>query len=197
MKQQYFVTGIGTDVGKTFICALLCKYLKADYWKPIQAGILPFTDSEQIRKQFPECIIHKESYSFNTPASPHYAAFLENIQIDFENIKTPKTSNNLIIEGAGGLMVPLNNYQTILDLIKHLNCKVIIVANEYLGAINHTLMSIKILQTENIPIAGLVWNNYNDDYMLNYILEYSKIPLLAKVPYIKNENSIPQIVFNI
>ncbi|MFH0867509.1 MAG: dethiobiotin synthase, partial [Bacteroidota bacterium] len=133
--KNYFVTGIGTDVGKTIVSAILCEALQADYWKPVQCGSLDHTDSDVVRNLLSnnKSNIHPEIYRLKTAASPYHAATLENVYIDPGKIILPKTNNDLIIEGAGGLMVPLNDNYLMIDLIKKLNAEVILVSQNYLG----------------------------------------------------------------
>lgn len=158
---RYFVSGIGTGVGKTVTSALLCKALNADYWKPVQTGSIEGTDSDIIKKLISGKIF-SESYCFKEPLSPHAAAELENEKIDPSKIlldyKNFNVDKNLIIEGAGGLMVPLNEKYLILDLIEELKAPVILVTRHYLGSINHTLMSMEILKQRNIPVHSLIIN---------------------------------------
>jgi dethiobiotin synthetase len=139
---NYFVTAIGTDSGKTLASAILCKALAADYWKPVQAGYP--TDSETVKNlvQSPQVHIHSERYIFKTPASPHAAAALESVHIGLQDFTLPnKISSNLIIEGAGGCLVPLNDRDFVIDLASKFQAEVILVSNLYLGSINHTLLT--------------------------------------------------------
>lgn len=184
--KQYFVTGIDTDIGKTIVSAILVEALAADYWKPVQAGGLDFTDTDAVQ-QLVTTTSHffKETYRLNTPASPHYAAELDGIEIDLKAFEIPKTKQNLIIEGAGGLFVPLNKEVLIIDLIQRFNIPVILVAKFYLGSINHTLSSIDALQKRNIPIAGIIFNGPITESSKKYILEYSKITCLACIPWLE------------
>jgi len=187
-NKPYFVTGIDTDVGKTMISAILVEALAADYWKPVQAGGLDFTDTDAVQQLISNSTSHffKETYRLNTPASPHYAAELDGVEIDIEAFQIPKTDKSLIIEGAGGLFVPLNKDHLIIDLIQRFNIPVILVAKFYLGSINHTLSSIDALQKRNIPIAGIIFNGPITESSKMYILEYSKIPCLACIPWLEN-----------
>jgi len=166
-KHQYFITGIGTGVGKTFVSALLTYKLKAKYWKPIQAGTQTGTDTEFVQKisRLPDEHFIPSVYTLKTPSSPHLAANIEQQQISLSEFAHIKLSNysNLIVEGAGGVLVPLNDYQTILDLIRFLKLPAIIVSQHYLGSINHTLMTIRILEYASIPIKGIVFNGYNPE----------------------------------
>lgn len=188
--KKYFITGIDTNVGKTIISAILTEKLQADYWKPIQSGDLENTDSNKIKNLISntKSLIFPESYRLKTPASPHYAAKLDNTTIDLNKIELPKTNNHLIIEGAGGIMVPLNQTTLIIDLIKKLNTEVILVSKNYLGSINHTLLSIEILKYHKIPIKGLVFSGEGNPSTENFILQYTDIACLGKVPFIKPLN---------
>ena len=174
MKRQFFVTGIDTEVGKTVIAAMLTEGLEADYWKPIQAGDLQHTDTDKVKAWVSNSKTQfwKEAYAFKTPASPHYSAALENVEISLEKIQLPASSNHLIVEGAGGLMVPLNDQFLIIDLIKKLNLPVVLVSKNYLGSINHTLLSIEMLQASKVSIKGIVFNGEAVPATENYILKY-------------------------
>lgn len=156
---KVFITGIGTDVGKTVASAIVVEALEADYWKPIQAGDLHFSDSDKIKSKISnsKSQILTNAYALNTPASPHLAAERDGITIDIKKIKEPKTTNHLVIEGAGGVLVPLNEEHTILDLIQP-TYKVIIVSRHYLGSINHTLLTIEALKSRNISVAGIIFS---------------------------------------
>ncbi|WP_353777322.1 dethiobiotin synthase [Winogradskyella sp. 3972H.M.0a.05] len=152
--QNYFITGIGTDVGKTIVSAILTEALEADYWKPVQAGDVDSGDRHTVSQLISNSRskIHPNTYALKTPMSPHGAADIDGITIDLDTIKRPKTENNLVIEGAGGLLVPLNDDNTVLDLIQPKD-KVIIVSRHYLGSINHSLLTIKHLQDKGFDIA--------------------------------------------
>jgi dethiobiotin synthetase len=178
-KLKYFVSGIGTEVGKTYVSAILCKLLNADYWKPIQAGGLDFKDSDFVKK-ISGAKIHPETYLLKEPMSPHAAAQLENISIDINNITLPHTNNHLIVEGAGGLMVPLNyKGDLMIDLIAKLNLPVILVSRYYLGSINHTILSLEMLFKRNIPLAYLIFNGKKTQSTFNIITQlYPKINIL-------------------
>ena len=156
---KIFITGIGTDVGKTIASSIVVEALEADYWKPIQAGDLDNSDSHKIHRYIANSTtkIHENSYKLNTPASPHLAAEIDGITIDLKQIKEPKTKNHLVIEGAGGVLVPLNNTDSIIDLIQK-DYKVIVVSRHYLGSINHTLLTIEALKNRNISVAGIIFS---------------------------------------
>jgi dethiobiotin synthetase len=155
-----FITGIGTNVGKTVVSAILTEALKADYWKPVQSGVVDGKDSNIVKSLITnsKTLIHPESYLLKEPLSPHFAAKLEQIEIDIEKIRIPETSNHLIIEGAGGLLVPLNQTHYVIDLAKKFDCEVVLVITNYLGCINHTLLSIDYLIKNHFKIHSLVFN---------------------------------------
>lgn len=179
---KYFITGIGTDVGKTIASAIITEALEADYWKPIQAGDLDNSDSHKVKKYISNAktVFHDNSYALNTPASPHLAANIDNVVINVENIKVPKTKNNLVIEGAGGLFVPLNEKDTIVDLIQP-DYKVIVVSRHYLGSINHTLLTIEALKNRNISIAGIIFNGDENSATEEIILSKTNCKFLGRI----------------
>ncbi|WP_139957045.1 dethiobiotin synthase [Flavicella sediminum] len=157
---KIFITGISTEVGKTLVSAIVTEALKADYWKPIQAGELDDSDTHKVQRLISNKIskFHTNSYALQTPMSPHAAAEIDGIEIALEKICCPKTKNNLVIEGAGGLLVPLNDTNTILDIIQP-EYKVIVVSRHYLGSINHSLMTIKLLQEKGFEVAVIFSGN--------------------------------------
>ncbi len=154
MQKKYFITGISTEVGKTIVSAIVTEALQADYWKPIQAGELDDCDTKKVAKLVSnqQSQYHSNSYALQTPMSPHAAAEIDGIEIELSKIIAPQTKNKLVIEGAGGVLVPLNNSETILDLIKQ-EYKVIVVSRHYLGSINHTLLTIKTLQEKGLDVS--------------------------------------------
>ncbi|MBV8388786.1 MAG: dethiobiotin synthase [Mucilaginibacter sp.] len=186
-KKPLFVTGIGTGIGKTIVSAILVEKLKADYWKPIQSGDLDKSDSLTVQNLISNTItkIHPESYRLTQPFSPHKSAALDGITIDQDTIHLPKTDNTLIIEGAGGLMVPLNNEFLIIDLIKKLGTEVVLVSQNYLGSINHTLLSIHALKSYGIPIRGIIFNGVEDISSKEFILKNTGVALLGHIPEYK------------
>ena len=165
-KPPLFVTGIGTDVGKTVVSAILVEKLKADYWKPIQSGDLDNTDTMKVQALISNPIskFYPEAYRLTQPYSPHKSADLDGITIDLDHITLPQTDNQLIIEGAGGLMVPLNNQHFIIDLIQKFEAEVILVVKHYLGSINHTLLSLELLKQKKIKVKALIFNGDSDEY---------------------------------
>lgn len=188
MNNTYFVTGIGTGIGKTIVSAIITEKLQADYWKPIQSGDLDQSDSLKIESLISngKTIIHKEAFRLTQPLSPHLSAKLDQIELNIDKLQTPATSNTLIIEGAGGLMVPLNDQELMIDYIKSLQVEVILVSQNYLGSINHTLLSIEVLKSKNISIKGLVFNGASNNETERYIKQYSKLPILGFIPELRN-----------
>lgn len=186
--QKIFITGNGTDIGKTLISAILCQAWGADYWKPIQSGSLDNTDSDVVRGLLtnPNCKIHPEQYRLNAFMSPHAAAQIDQIELKIENIKLPQTENLLLIEGAGGLCVPLNDQELIIDLIQKLDTSVVFVAKNYLGSINHTLLSIEALRQRNISILGLIFNGPEVFSTQDFIAQYTKLKVLGHIPEVQN-----------
>jgi dethiobiotin synthetase len=181
---KLFITGIGTDVGKTIASAVITQSLEADYWKPVQAGELDFSDKDKVKSLISnsKTKIHDNSYALQTPASPHWAAALDGISIQSNQIKEPTTKNHLVIEGAGGVFVPLNETETILDLIQP-DYKVIVVSRHYLGSINHTLLTIEALQNRKINIAGIIFSGDEYPSTETIILAKTGIPFLGRIDH--------------
>jgi dethiobiotin synthetase len=185
-KRPIFITGIDTGIGKTLSSAVLTEKLKADYWKPVQAGELTSCDTDKVRSWVsnPVSVFHPETYKLSQPFSPHKAAAIDKIKIDPEKFVLPKTDNQLIIEGAGGLMVPLCENFLIIDLIKKLNAEVILISQNYLGSINHTLLSVLALKQYQIPVRGIIFNGPKDIYSKTFILDYTGLKELGHLPHI-------------
>ncbi len=154
-----FITGIGTGVGKTITSAIIVESLHADYWKPVQSGDLDQTDTDRVRSLVSnsDSRFHPEAYRLTQPFSPHKSAALDNIVIDLNAFELPLTYNRLVIEGAGGLMVPLNDQDLMIDLIKKFDAEVVLVSQNYLGSINHTLLSAEILKIREIKIRNIIF----------------------------------------
>lgn len=178
--EQLFVTGIGTDVGKTLVAAILTEALQADYWKPVQAGLTPTTDTATVRALVTNLVsrFHPETYRLQLPASPHAAAAAENIRIQPERFVLPHTTNHLIVEGAGGLFVPLAPGFLLVDLLAQLQLATVVVSRNYLGSINHTLLTLEALQTRGLLIRGLVFNGEPTPATEEFILQYSGVQVL-------------------
>jgi dethiobiotin synthetase len=189
--ERIFVTGIGTGIGKTFVSAILAKALDADYWKPVQAGYEEGTDSEWVANWLQETgsVVHPEVYRLAKPASPHIAAREEGVTIDISKIceKIPQNDRTLLIEGAGGILVPLNESQFVADLIKEMGAKVILVSRNYLGSINHSLLTARVCREMQIPVIGWVFNDQYLDYE-EEIVKWSNFPRIASIPWTDNIN---------
>jgi len=179
-----FITGIGTGIGKTIVSAVLVEKLKADYWKPIQSGDLDSSDTLAVQNLVTntKSVFHPEACRLTQPFSPHKSAAIDGITIDPEKIVAPVTDNILVIEGAGGLMVPLNDDFLMIDLIRQLGAEVILVSQNYLGSINHTLLSVYTLKKEQISVKGIIFNGIKDDSSETYIRNYSKLEILGYIP---------------
>jgi dethiobiotin synthetase len=184
--RNIFVTGIGTDVGKTIISAVLTEALNADYWKPIQSGYTEGCDSERVKKLIsnPLSKFHKERYLLKEPLSPHVAAILENIEISLKEFSLPKTENrNLVIEGAGGILVPINNDHVIADLIEKFDAEVIVVSRNYLGSINHTLLTLNELERRKLKLKGIIFNGNSNLATESIILKKYQFDFVGRVNY--------------
>ncbi|MGX1928385.1 dethiobiotin synthase [Flagellimonas sp. 2504JD4-2] len=178
---KIFVTGISTEVGKTVASAIVVEALDADYWKPVQAGDLDNSDSHKIQNLISngKTVIHKNSYALNTPMSPHAAAEIDGITIELDKIIPPQTENHLVVEGAGGLLVPLNDKDTIFDIIQP-DDKVIVVSRHYLGSINHSLLTIEKLQERNLQI-GIIFSGDEHPTTESIILKKTGITFLGRI----------------
>mgnify|MGYP003510682894 FL=1 len=179
---KIFITGIGTDVGKTITSAIVTEALQADYWKPIQAGDLGNSDSHKIKAYISndKTVLHENSYKLNTPASPHLAAEIDGITIDLNKITEPITENHLVIEGAGGILVPLNESDCVIDLIQP-DHKVIVVSRHYLGSINHTLMTMEILKSRNLNIVGIIFSGDENKSTEAIIINKTGLKIIGRI----------------
>ena len=196
-KRPIFITGIGTEIGKTIVSAVLVEKLQADYWKPVQSGQLDNSDTMIVQKLISnkKSVFHQEAYRLTQPFSPHLSASLDGIEIDLNKINLPQTENQLIIEGAGGLMVPLNEKILMIDLIEKLDAEVVLVSKNYLGSINHTLLSIEILKNRNIPIKRLIFCGETNQSSEQVIYDQTGITIL-RIPFFEtlNKNTINKFV---
>ena len=173
--------GISTEVGKTIASAILVEALQADYWKPIQAGELDYSDSHKIAElvSSSKTVLHKNSYALKTPMSPHAAAEIDGVTIDINQIKPPKTNNHLVVEGAGGLLVPLNDSDTVLDIIPS-NYHVIVVSRHYLGSINHSLLTINLLQEKGFKVA-VIFSGNEHSTTENIIIKKTGVSVIGRI----------------
>ena len=183
MSTTVAVTGIGTGVGKTVVSAIIAESLKANYWKPIQAGDLDSSDSIVVNELTTSVNVLPEGYKLKTPMSPHEAAKIDGVDISMDSLEVPSVDGNLVIEGAGGLMVPFN-YEgaTYLDLFKKWKIPVVVVSRHYLGSINHTLLTIELLQKEGVEIKGIVFNGDEHPSTEKIILSTTGVTCLGRIP---------------
>ena len=179
--KKYFITGISTEVGKTVASAIITEALEADYWKPIQSGDLEYSDTHKVKNLISnkKSVFHENSYALQTPMSPHASATIDGITIDINKVIEPATKNNLVIEGAGGLLVPLNDEHTILDLIKP-DYKVIVVSRHYLGSINHTLLTISFLKEKGFDVS-LVYSGNEHKTTEEIIEKMSGVNVIGRI----------------
>lgn len=180
---KLIVAGIGTEIGKTVVSAIIVEALQADYWKPVQSGALEDSDTETVRGLIsnPRSKFHPEAYRLREPLSPHAAAQIDGVTIDLERLTVPQTDNKLVIELAGGLMVPLNNRDLNIDWVHKTGLPVVLVSRNYLGSINHTLLSIEACRTRAIPVLGIVFNGPEVPASESVILTISGLPCLGRV----------------
>lgn len=185
LPKRIFVTGTNTDIGKTVVCGVLVSGLRAHYWKPIQSGLIDGTDTDWIveHTDIPQTQIHKETYLLQQPLSPHAAATIDNVEITLEAFSLPTIPDEdfLIIEGAGGVLVPINEKHFMLDLIETLGAPVLIVADSELGTINHSLLTIRQLRERNIEIAGVVMNGPQNQGNKEAIEFYGEVEVIAEI----------------
>ncbi|MDT0690739.1 dethiobiotin synthase [Salegentibacter sp. F188] len=184
MKHKYFVTGIGTEVGKTIASAIITEALQADYWKPIQAGDLENSDTHKIEKLISNSRteFHPNSFALKKPMSPHAAAAIDKVKITSEEIKEPRTDNHLVIEGAGGLLVPINDHDTIADLIKP-DYRIILISRHYLGSINHTLLSLELLKSRGLECFGIIFSGDENPTSEEIIKKMGKVPIIGRIEH--------------
>jgi len=188
---KYFLTAIGTDSGKTLASAIVAKALNADYWKPVQAGSP--TDSETINRLTEgEVTVHPEGIILKKPASPHDSAKEEKINLRIEHLVAPDSSNDMIIEGAGGILVPLNDNQTMIDMVNIYSAEIILVSDLYLGSINHTLLTLEAIKKRRLSLKGIIFNGPSNTESEDIILKKAGVPLLLKINKEKEIN--PDII---
>jgi dethiobiotin synthetase len=189
-----FITGIGTAVGKTLVAAIIAEALQADYWKPVQAGFEEGTDSEWVRSMLTntQSRILPETYKLEMAASPHLAARAQeetirlNTITEYFSIIKP-TNNILVVEGAGGLMVPLNGQEFVIDLVRALNAKLVLVSRNYLGSINHSLLTAAVCRAYQLDVAGWIFNDQFMDYEQD-IAQWTDYPIIASIPRAEEVN---------
>jgi dethiobiotin synthetase len=192
MRDVLFISGTDTNIGKTLVSALFVKLMGADYWKPVQCGDLEKSDSKTLRDWLGpsyQGTLHPERYALETPCSPHLAAKREGALIKLDDFALPKGNTPLVIEGAGGCLAPLNDHDAVLDIASQLGAPVILVTRFYLGAYNHTLLSIEAIQKRGIEIRGLVLNGGDDLEFREYISRKTKLEFLGIIPQLTHVDS--------
>ncbi len=181
---NYFVTGIGTSSGKTLVSAILTEALQADYWKPVQSGAIEGRDVEEVGRLLNNghSFCYEESYLLKQPVSPHAAAQAEGKTIVLDKILIPQNNgNHLIIEGAGGVLVPLNDKDFVIDIAAKFDAEIILVSNHYLGSINHTLLTIQELKRRNLKVKGIIFNGAPNSESEEIILSHSGYRCLLRI----------------
>jgi len=184
LPPRIFVTGTGTGVGKTFVSAILVAGLSARYWKPLQSGLHEKTDTAWVQEMtgLPSSHFYPETYRFRFPLSPHVAAEKDGVRIDLELMDLPQTlGGHLIVEGAGGIMVPLNEHHLMLDLMKKLQLPILLVAESGLGTINHTLLSLEMLKNHSLQVLGVVMNGPRNPENRKAIEHYGNTAVCAEI----------------
>ncbi|MCY7360205.1 MAG: dethiobiotin synthase [Rudanella sp.] len=180
---KLIIAGISTEIGKTVVSAIIVEALQADYWKPVQSGALEDSDTETVRNLIsnPRSHFHPEAYRLREPLSPHAAAEIDGVTIDMKKLIVPQTDNHLVVELAGGLLVPLNNRDLNIDWVQRSGLPVVLVSRNYLGSINHTLLSIEACRTREIPVLGIVFNGPEVVASESVILGISGLYCLGRV----------------
>lgn len=181
---KIFIAGTNTDIGKTFVCAWLCLHFGFEYFKPIQTGSIEDNDAIKVHN-LSGCRTHPESYSYPTPCSPHLASRIEGEEIDFNSIQLPN-AGHLIVEGAGGVLVPINDNKLVTDLISKFELPTIVVASSLLGTINHTLLTLEALRRRKIDVLGIIMNGSLNAENAKAIEFYGKIKILQQIPQLEN-----------
>lgn len=189
MPNRFFITGTDTNVGKTLVSALLCAALDAIYWKPIQTGTREGTDRATVMRLagLPRARTIPEAYRFAPPVSPHLAARRAGVRIKLENIRMPRIAGreNLIVEGAGGALVPINATELMTHLMKHLKLPILLVSRTSLGTINHTLLSVAALRAARLDLRGIVMSGTSNAENRRAIEHYGNVPVIGAVPLMK------------
>ena len=179
---NYLITAIGTDSGKTLVSAIITEALKADYWKPVQSGLPRDTDTVTSLITNAETVFHAERHLLKTPASPHAAAKIDEVQIQLDDFTLPRTDRDLVVEGAGGMLVPLNDEDYVIDFASALDLEIVLVSNLYLGSINHTLLSIEALKNRGLKVKGIIFNGPSNPESERVIEKKSGWPVLLRIP---------------
>jgi dethiobiotin synthetase len=190
-NKKFIITGIGTDIGKTVVSAIIAQSLDASYWKPVQAGELENSDSIKVQNWTTDSVtILQEKYRLTQPMSPHAAAEIDGVEIAKEAFQLPLVEGNLVVEGAGGLMVPLNQKGLLLiELFEEWNLPVIVVSRHYVGSINHTLLTVEALKNRKINIEGIVFVGDVNKATESFILNYTDLKMITRIPLTHEVNT--------
>lgn len=185
MNKQIAIAGIHTDIGKTIASAVIAEAIGAEYWKPIQAGNLEQSDTIQVSSLISNgsSRVHKEAVQLTQPLSPHAAAVIDGKSVDYTNFQLPHTDKTLLVETAGGLLSPVSANATVADFIQHFKLPAILVSKNYLGSINHTLLSIEVMKARQIPIIGIIISGDSNKESEQFIADYTQIPIIARIPH--------------
>ena len=189
MEGSYFITGIDTGCGKTVASAILTQALRAHYWKPVQCGDLEATDRSFVESVVCDNTKEKilsERFKFKLPQSPHLASEVEGVDIQLSDFSLPKLKSPVVVEGAGGVLVPLNKKDLMIDLIEHLGLPVVLVVKHYLGSLNHTLLTVEALRQRGILISGLIMNGNDNGNFSKFLCDKTDLPCLFSVPFISD-----------
>lgn len=192
LPSNIFISGTDTGIGKTVVSAMMTLGLSATYWKPIQSGLQEETDTEFVKRVtgLPDTHFKPERYRLQEPLSPHASAAIDGVSISLNDFKIPNhQTNHMVVEGAGGLLVPLNDKAMIVDLIEYLNLPVLLVVRSELGTLNHTFLSLEALRNRGIPIIGVIMNGPINESNRKAIEKYGNIEVIAEIEHEENLNS--------
>jgi len=200
MNKAIAIAGIHTGIGKTIASAVIAEAIGADYWKPVQAGVTE-RDLMQVREWLSNGNnrVYEEAILLSSAMSPHAAAQIDGINVDYTKFVWPKTDKTLLIETAGGLLSPMSASTTMADFITHYKLPAILITQNYLGSINHTLLSIEVMKARGISLIGIILNGVENGYSETFIEQYAKIPIIARIPHFDklNDHSIAIAAFKI
>lgn len=185
-----FVTGTDTGIGKTMVSAWLVRSWGADYWKPVQSGTIEGRDADVVRRVAPSARIHPSTYCLKAPLSPHEAARRQGLTIRTELFLLPSTDAPLVVEGAGGALVPLNDRDLMVDLMVRLALPVLVVARSGLGTINHSLLTIEALRRRDLTVAGVVLNGPPDAANRAAIERFGRVRVVAELPPLAGSDAL-------
>ena len=183
---SFFLTGTDTEVGKTVVCAWLMVHYQYHYWKPIQSGMdSPDTQTVQKITGFDSSYFFPPAYELQQPLSPHESAKRDDIEIELTDVTLPRKEEKIIVEGAGGILVPINEKYFIVDLIKKLKLPILLVARSGLGTINHTLLTVNELKKRNLPLLGIILNGKRNQSNKEAVEKYSGVSVVSELEPIK------------